>query len=61
MRIKHIYLFSSYNIQGISTRYRGVYVLEELVKNYNVKATFVYPGYHPKETFPKRPNYDSFD
>lgn len=49
MKIKHIYLFSSYNIQGISNRYRGVYVLKELEKRHNIKSTFVYPGYTLKE------------
>ena len=28
-QIEHIYFFSSYNIEGISTRYRGLYVLEK--------------------------------
>lgn len=45
MKINHIYLFSSYNTQGISTRYRGVSVLKELEIEYNIKITFVYPGY----------------
>jgi len=45
MKIKRIYLFSSYNIQGISTRYRGVYVLNELTEKYNIPSTFIYPGY----------------
>lgn len=49
MKIKHIYLFSSYNINGISTRYRGVYVLNELREKYNIPSTFVYPGYSSKE------------
>jgi glycosyltransferase involved in cell wall biosynthesis len=45
MKIEHIYLFSSYNIKGISTRYRGVYVLNELYKKHGISSTFVYPGY----------------
>ena len=45
MKIKHIYLFSSYNLQGISTRYRGVYVLKEFEQKYSIKSTFIYPSY----------------
>ena len=49
MHIKHIYLFSSFNIQGVSTRYRGIYVLNELKDTFGLTSTFVYPGYRFRE------------
>ena len=48
MNIKHIYYFSRYNIQGISTRYRGLYILKEIKKNNGINYSFIYPSYQPK-------------
>lgn len=45
MKIKRVFLFSSYNIKDISTRYRGVYILNGLSKQYYIQSSFVYPGY----------------
>ncbi len=49
MRLKHIYFFSNFNINGISTRYRGVYVLKELAQKHGISNTFIHPGYRPFE------------
>lgn len=49
VNLKKIILFANYNINGISTRYRGVYVLNELSKKHNIETTFVYPGYSVAE------------
>ena len=48
MKIKHIYFFSSYNQNGISSRYRGIYVLDELYKKYGITSTFLFPSYKLK-------------
>lgn len=45
MEIKHIYFFANYNINGISCRYRGFYVLNELKNKYNITFNFIFPGY----------------
>ena len=42
---RHIYWFSFYNLDSISGRYRGKYVLEYLNKYYNVTYSFVFPSY----------------
>jgi len=49
MKISHIYLFSSFNTQGVSTRYRGTYMLAEMKDQCGINHSFVYPGYKPKE------------
>lgn len=51
MDIEHIYFFSSYNVSGISSRYRGLYVLNLLKKEYNISFDFVFPDYHLKHLF----------
>lgn len=51
MNLKHIYFFSSFNINGISSRYRGLYFLKELHKEYNISSTFIYPGYKYQEIY----------
>lgn len=45
MNISHIYLFSSFNTQGVSTRYRGTHVLKEMELMSGISHSFVYPGY----------------
>jgi len=47
--MEHIYFFSYYNVNGISTRYRGLYILESLFKNHAISSTFIYPGVKPVE------------
>lgn len=49
MKVNHIYFFSSYNINGISSRYRGKYILNEFADNHNISSDFVYPGYQLNE------------
>ncbi len=43
MKIKHIYWFAAYNLNGPSARYRGYFPLEYMRKNENIQYDFVYP------------------
>lgn len=51
MKVNHIYLFSSFNTLGVSTRYRGTYILREMERECGITNSFVYPGYKTKEIF----------
>ncbi|PCJ25836.1 MAG: hypothetical protein COA97_07085 [Flavobacteriales bacterium] len=51
MQLTHIYFFSWFNANSVSTRYRGLYFLEELKQSKGISYTFVYPGYKLKELF----------
>lgn len=46
--IKHIYWFAYFNKDEPSVRYRGLYPLQKLQKDYGISYTIVYPGYNPK-------------
>jgi len=43
LKIKHIYWFASYNLNGPSTRYRGYYPLSFLDRHYKIKNDFIFP------------------
>lgn len=46
MRVnRHIYWFSFYNLDAISARYRGKYILDFLNVNHEVSYDFVFPSY----------------
>lgn len=49
MPIKRILWFANYSPEGISVRYRGLFVLQELQKSQGIRYHFVYPGYRPKQ------------
>jgi len=43
LKIKHIYWFAPYNLNGPSTRYRGYYPLKYFSKNFKIEFDFVFP------------------
>ena len=43
MKVKHIYWFAPYNLNGPSTRYRGHLPLTYLLKERNIQNDFVFP------------------
>lgn len=47
----YIYWFAYYNIESISVRYRGTYVLDELRNGHGIPSAIVYPGYSPGKVF----------
>lgn len=47
MNVKYIYWFAYFNTSEPSVRYRAVYPLSHLKKQYGIGYSFVYPGYAP--------------
>ena len=49
--LKFVYWFAYYNLSSPSVRYRGLYALQFLKKEYGINSCFVIPSYSPSGIF----------